>query len=93
MTKVTKDPIGMFQRTTLALSKQRASGGKADAAQQASSLSGIQDKITLSSTSQSESIAQALTKGVASKGFSSVKEYGAYTVQLFKQLKKGGGDS
>lgn len=90
MTKVTSDPIGMFQRTTLALAKQRGNNGRMDTSPK-SNLSPIEDKISISSFPQKDSVAQALTKGMREKSFSSIKEYGAYFLQLFAKLKSGGG--
>ncbi len=89
MTKITSDPIGMFQRTTLALAKQRGNNGRIDTSTKAG-LSPIEDKISISTFPQADSVAQALTKGMREKSFSSIKEYGAYFVQLFTKLKSGG---
>lgn len=92
MTKVTSDPIGMFQRTTLALAKQRGNNGRVDTSTKPY-VSPIQDQVSISTFAQPDSVAQALTKGMSGKSFSSIKEYGAYFLQLYKQVKGGGGEN
>ena len=92
MTKVTNNnSIGMFQTLSQSLAKQRNGNGtsKSDATSSSQSSPFIQDQITISRPA--ESVAQAFTKGMREHKFTTMKEYGAYVVQLYTKLTKGDG--
>lgn len=83
--------IGMFQTLSQSLAKQRNGNGtsKSDTTSSSQSSPFIQDQVTLSKPA--ESVAQALTKGMRDHKFTTMKEYGAYMVQLYTKLTKGSG--
>ncbi len=85
MVKV-NDPIGMFQRMTLNLAKQRTdpSSAKSSASQSASST--IRDRIEISSFKPSTDV-QSLTKEMTGQGFKSVKEYGKFFLEAYARIK------
>jgi hypothetical protein len=88
MVKV-NDPIGMFQRMTLNLAKQRTDPVAAkSASSQASSSSTIRDRIDIS-TFKSSTDVQSLTKEMSGQSFKSIKDYGKYFLDAYARMKGG----
>lgn len=86
MVKV-NDPIGMFQRMTLNMAKQRTDANSSKPASSQPSSSTIRDRLEISSKASTD--VQSLTKEMTGQSFKSIKEYGKYFLDAYARMKGG----
>lgn len=87
MVKVNKDPIGMFQRMTLNMAKQRTDPAAAKNSNTTLSSKQITDRIEISSSVKSKMDVQSLTKEMTGQSFKSIKEYGKFFLDAYARMK------